>query len=138
MLTSLQLNTLRALANRIIPADNYPNAWEAGVGDYLFKQFAHDLKDSVELYQAGLDGLETEALTTTHTSFVSLSPEAQDVLLHQVETGTVKTQWRTDPAGFFRSAIEHVMEGYYSDPGNGGNRDYIAWNMIGFTAHRQT
>jgi hypothetical protein len=28
--------------------------------------------------------------------------------------------------------VEHSAEGFYSDPGNGGNRDNIAWKMIGF------
>ena len=44
------------------------------------------------------------------------------------------SSWPVDPAEFFRNVIEHVMEGYYSDPGNGGNRDSIAWRMIGFEA----
>jgi gluconate 2-dehydrogenase gamma chain len=26
-----------------------------------------------------------------------------------------------------------TIEGFYSDPGNGGNRDAVAWRMIGFT-----
>ena len=30
------------------------------------------------------------------------------------------------------------MEGYYADPGNGGNRDGIAWQMIGFTGDGMT
>lgn len=30
-----QQRTLPAAVNRIIPADDYPSAWQAGVGDYL-------------------------------------------------------------------------------------------------------
>jgi hypothetical protein len=137
MLTTQQLNTLRAIADRIIPADDYPSAWEAGMSDYLLKQFERDLKGAVELYRAGLDGLDAEALLSMGASFAALSSDAQDTLLRQIETGTVKAIWHTDPASFFRAAIEHVMEGYYSDPGNGGNRNHAAWDMIGFTAHRQ-
>jgi gluconate 2-dehydrogenase gamma chain len=28
--------------------------------------------------------------------------------------------------------VNHTMEGFYSDPGNGGNRDAVSWKMIGF------
>jgi hypothetical protein len=136
MLTTSQLNTLRALANRIIPADAYPSAWEAGVGDYLLNQLERDLKDAVELYRAGLDGLDAEALMSMGASFAALSFDVQDGLLRRIETGTVSAAWRTDPARFFRTAIEHVSEGYYSDPGNGGNRNHASWDMIGFTAYR--
>jgi hypothetical protein len=137
MLTTQQLNTLRAIADRIIPADDSPSAWEAGVGDYLLKQFERDLKDAVDLYRAGLNGLDAEALLSMGASFAALSSDAKDILLRQIETGTVKASWHTDPAPFFQTVIEHVMEGYYSDSGNGGNRNHTAWDMIGFTAHRQ-
>jgi Gluconate 2-dehydrogenase subunit 3 len=133
MLTFVHLKTLQALADRIIPADDFPSAWQAGVGDYLAGQFERDLRDKVELYCDGLDGLESEALQSAGDGFSALSPENQDILLHHIETGEVKTPWRTDPANFFRTVVAHVMEGYYSDPKNGGNRNGVAWQMIGFT-----
>jgi gluconate 2-dehydrogenase gamma chain len=54
------------------------------------------------------------------------------MILSRLEAGQVMLLWPVDPTGFFHMVIEHVMEGYYSDPGNGGNRDLIAWRMIGF------
>jgi gluconate 2-dehydrogenase gamma chain len=62
-----------------------------------------------------------------------LDPSTQDTILGRLEAGQVLTAWPADPTHFFQMVIEHVMEGYYSDPGNGGNRDAIAWRMIGFT-----
>jgi hypothetical protein len=38
-LTELQQQTLRAAVHRIIPSDDYPDAWDAGIGDYLAGQF---------------------------------------------------------------------------------------------------
>jgi len=38
-LTEVQQQTLRAVVNRIIPADDYPGAWEAGIGHYVARQF---------------------------------------------------------------------------------------------------
>jgi hypothetical protein len=129
--TAPQLATLRALVNRIIPADEFPGGWEGGVEGYLRRQFAGDLRPFGETYRAALDALDAEA-RAAGGPFVALSPAEQDRLLARVEQGDVATPWAVDPAAFFRMAVAHVAEGYYSDPGNGGNRNGAAWRMIGF------
>jgi hypothetical protein len=132
MLTETQRATLRALIDRLIPADDFPGGWDAGVGDYLERQFAGDLSDVLDLYRSGLDALEVEARATAGISFSELAPAAQDELLRRVELGEMATDWPVDPAAFFRAAAEHAAEGFYGDPGNGGNRDEVSWRMIGF------
>ena len=118
--------------NRIIPQDDFPNAWEAGVGDYLARQFERDLHAQVETYELGLEALEAESRAVAGQGFTELDASTQDGILNRIETGQVALSWPVDPTEFFHMVIEHVMEGYYSDPGNGGNRDSIAWRMIGF------
>ncbi len=132
MLTESQRATLRALIDRIIPADDFPGGWEAGVGDYLDRQFAGDLCHLLDLYRAGLDALEVEARATAGVNFAELTPDAQDELLRKVELGEVVTDWPIEPAAFFRTVAEHAAEGFYGDPDNGGNRDGVSWRMIGF------
>ena len=132
MLSSIQQATLRALMDRIIPPDDYPGAWEAGVGDYLAGQFKADLRDYEPAYAAGLDALEAEAVLSARASFAALPEVEQDALLRRVEAGDVRHPWPLDPAAFFQTAVLHVVEGYYSNPANGGNRDELAWRMIGF------
>jgi hypothetical protein len=132
MLTETQWATLRALIDRLIPADDYPGGWDAGVGDYLERQFAGDLSDALDLYLSGLDALDVEARTTAGVSFAALAPDAQDDLLRRVEMGDVAIDWPVDPANFFRAATEHAAEGFYGDPANGGNHDGVSWRMIGF------
>jgi gluconate 2-dehydrogenase gamma chain len=119
MLTDIQMSNLRAAMDRVIPADDFPGAWDAGVGDYLARQWQGDLKHLIGSYQAFLDLLEAEALRTQGLSFFKLSPELQDALLKKA------------PA-FLDAFVQHVMEGYYADPGNGGNRDYVSWKMLGY------
>lgn len=133
MLTSTHWNILRSLMNRIIPPDDFPDAWEAGVGNCLARQFERDLHHQVDTYKLGLEALETESQAFAGNSFTDLDPFMQDTILTQLETGQVMALWQVNPTEFFHMVIEHVMEGYYSDPGNGGNRDSIAWKMIGFT-----
>lgn len=132
MLSQEQTTTLQAVVNRMIPPDDWPGGWEAGVGDYLFRQFERDLKSAVETYQQGLDALEAEAQAVYSRSFAQLSEAQQDSLLMQIERGEVQTEWQVVPAAFINMLAHHCAEGFYSDPGNGGNRGEIAWQMIGF------
>ena len=135
MLTSNHWNILRSLMNRIIPQDDFPDAWEAGVGDYLERQFERDLRSQLETYHLGLEALEAESQAFAGKGFTDLDPSAQDVILSRLEAGQVTLSWLVNPTEFINMIIEHVMEGYYSNPGNGGNRDSIAWQMIGFESH---
>jgi hypothetical protein len=132
MLSTRQVDILRAAVNRMIPPDEFPGGWEGGVGDYLFRQFERDLKNVVQTYAQGLDALDAEAQSGHRKPFDELDAETQDSLLSQIELGNVKTAWSVDPRAFIRMVAEHSAEGYYSDPGNGGNRDSASWKMIGF------
>ena len=64
--------------------------------------------------------------------FADLSPSEQDALLTRVEEGDVTSSWPINPKQFFRMAVGHALEGFYADPGNGGNHDGVSWRMIGF------
>lgn len=132
MLSEEQQVILHAVVNRIIPPDDWPGGWEAGVGDYLFRQFERDLAGVIEQYQQGLDALEAEARAGGSPGFAAMDAAAQDALLTRVEQGAVQTEWQTDPAAFVNMLAHHCAEGFYSDPGNGGNRGEVAWKMIGF------
>lgn len=132
MFDSQQLNCLRALLDTIIPEDDFPGAWEAGVGDYLQRQLASDLAELLPTYQAWLADLDDEARAQHGADFAGIGQVQRTTLLAKIEQGAVEADWQIEPASVFRQIIEHCAEGYYSDPGNGGNRDGIAWRMIGF------
>ena len=119
LLNSRQTQTLQALVSCIIPADDYPNGWDAGVGEYL----AHLLTREPSLLFAYLTGLE--ALEAEAPDYSALPAPAKNALLARLEQ---------DPQRgvFFRLLVTQVMEGFYADPGSGGNRDGIAWQMIGY------
>jgi hypothetical protein len=127
-----RIATLRALLDSLIPPDDAPGAWDAGVGDYLARQFAGDLAGEREHYAVGLDALDAEARFRHGMAFAALAPRVRAEVLRQLEQDATATAWPIDAAAFVRAAAEHAAEGYYSDPGNGGNRDGVAWRMIGF------
>jgi hypothetical protein len=132
MLSQQQARCLQAVVDRIVPADDYPSGWEAGVGDYLLRQLGGDLAPRLSAYRRGLDALDEEARLAAGRLFADLDPARQDEILVWIEAGEIAAAWPINPILWFRMLVEHVMEGYYGDPGNGGNRDAVSWRMIGF------
>jgi hypothetical protein len=130
--TPEQHDTLRAAIDRMIPVDEFPGGWEAGAGDYLFRQLDGDLRELLPLYRDGLDELDAEARAVFATPFAALTMEQQDMLLTRADFGAPILRNPGLLQRFVRILAAHSAEGYYSDPGNGGNRDRVAWNMIGF------
>ena len=144
MLDQHQLQTLEALVDAIIPPDDYPGGWEAGVGDYLLRQFDGDLAEMLPGYRRFLDRLERDAQSVYGASFAAMSPSQRAEMLQELEKEhvvdddifkrlkTADNLKDLEGAAFFAGVIEHCGEGFYSDPGNGGNRDGVAWQMVGF------
>lgn len=124
--------TLRAALDRIIPPDDFPSAWDAGVGNYIERQLAGDLRDLAPAMAAGLRALDAEARLTEHVPFAALATVRQDAVLERIERGDVQATWSTPPSAFFARLVKLAAEGYYGDPGNGGNRDEAAWRMVGY------
>ncbi|SRR6266498_4427734 len=131
-LTGEQQEILRAVVDRIIPPDDYPGAWQAGVGNYLARQFEGDLQPVLEDYCAGLTALEAEAVARFRQSFILLTGEEQDFVLRRIEAGEVLTSWDVSPSRFFNLLVNTTAEGFYSDQEQGGNRERVSWAMTGF------
>ena len=115
------------IIDRIIPADDFPSASGAGVHDYLQRQLDGDLQPLRPLFLEGLAAIDAEASARHGSAFGRLDADQQDALLRQIESGPDGPARR-----LFVRLIDLAHEGYYADPGNGGNRDGIAWKMIGF------
>ena len=132
MLSDRQMTCLQALVDTIIPADDFPGGWEAGVGDYLIRQLNSDLASQLTMYRIWFDMLDAEARAKNDKDFADLSLDERTALLESIEKGGVKAVWALDPVACFALIVEHCTEGYYSDPGNGGNLDAVSWAMVGF------
>src|SRR5205809_4677651 len=104
-LTEQQQQTLRSAVDRIIPPDDYPGAWESGVGDYLARQFESDLRPVFDDYCTGLTALEAESAARFQQSFSQLSSEDQDSVLALIEAGEVLTTWDVAPLRFFKLLV---------------------------------
>ena len=124
--------TLRAVVDCLIPPDDFPGAYDAGVCGYLKRLFRTDLASQADLFRAGIEGIEAEALARFNTAFADLTPEQQISTLAAIESGDVKTTWSISRSRFFEMLVNTTAEGFYSDPQQGGNRNGVAWAMTGF------
>jgi gluconate 2-dehydrogenase gamma chain len=90
------------------------------------------LRPMVASYCAGLTSLEAESVSRYQQSFNLLSDEDQYTLLRFVEAGAVLTTWDVAPPFFFSLLVNTTVEGFYSDPEQGGNRNAVSWTMTSF------
>ena len=112
---------LTAAIDRIIPEDDFPSASQAGVMDYIHRILSREAASFEPALVQLLGDIETTAHNTVGRPFADLSDDQQDAVLRMFES---------QPA--FQRLISLTNEGFYADPGNGGNRDSISWKMIGY------
>jgi hypothetical protein len=128
----MNTETLRAVVDCLIPPDDFPGAYDAGVGDYIEQLFQTDLADHAEFFRAGIEAIDAEALARYDAPFAVLTPDQQISILKDIEAGAVKRSWPVAPSRFFGMLVNITAEGYYSDPQQGGNRGCVSWIMTGF------
>ena len=120
--------TYRAFADRIVPPDDYPGAWDAGAGDFLALQLAGDLAHLTDRVASALGALEAAARRRSGARYAVLDPATQDAVIVSLETSTDEH----DRSGV-TLLIGLTLEGYYANPENGGNHGEASWKMIGYT-----
>jgi len=125
--------TLGAACDRIVPPDEDPGASQAGVVTFVDRQLATRERGRLGFWRAGLRGLDAAARRRHGKPFVDLGEDAQVALLRETETGGgEKADWGdVDPREFFDELRSHAMMGFYGDPRHGGNKDRVAWKMLG-------
>jgi gluconate 2-dehydrogenase gamma chain len=146
---------IEAACERLIPADEHgAGALAAGVPNYLDKQLAGAWGAGERLYRSGpwvagskSQGYQlpftpaelfhhalraiTHELDSHRTPFPKMTAEAQDAYLKSLEGGSADLNGVPSGA-FFNMLLQMTIEGFFSDPVYGGNRDMVAWRMIGF------
>jgi gluconate 2-dehydrogenase gamma chain len=68
-------------------------------------------------------------------AFADLSATDKDAALNALESGDLKLDG-ADGKAFFEQAIKDIQMGFFADPIYGGNRDMVAWKMIGYPGAR--
>jgi gluconate 2-dehydrogenase gamma chain len=120
VLTNAEAETLEAICEQIIPADQDPGAAWAGVVKFIDKQLAGYYREHRQKYRAGI----SEADSRAGGNFAKAAPEKQLEILKKMEKDE-------STKAFFALVVSHTMQGFYGNPRHGGNRDYCGWRMLG-------
>jgi len=114
--------TLIALCEQIIPADQDPGARQAETAHYIDRQMLLQFQEFGRIYRDGLAQIDRASRAGHQKRFIELSAVEQTALLAIFER---------EHAAFFRLAVTHTMQGFYGNPRHGGNRDAASWRMLG-------
>ncbi|MCU1338682.1 MAG: rane-bound D-gluconate 2-dehydrogenase small subunit [Bryobacterales bacterium] len=125
-LTPAQMKTLEAFIDRLIPSDDLgPGAVEAGAHIYIDRVLAGPNANEKDSFVQGLEAMDAYAKKTHGAALAELSAEKRD----QVLTEMLNTQ-------FFNRARRLTLEGMFSDPYYGGNKNFAGWDLIRYPGPR--
>lgn len=152
---------IEAACERLIPTDAAGSgAAAAGVAGYLDRQLAGAWGRGALLYREGSwqpgsptppSGLAPapaasfrlalgslmRRLERCGTEFSRLPAAAQDALLASLESGSVELPG-VPATAFFAALLTMTVEGFFSNPLHGAQRDRIAWRVGGFAGAHAT
>jgi gluconate 2-dehydrogenase gamma chain len=152
---------MEALVARLIPKDDLgPGALEAGAAIFIDRQLAGAFGAAQRWYMQGPwgDGTKSQGYQTRYTpaelyraaikdidqycgqkyagkTFAKLSVAEQDEVITALEKGTAKLD-KVKGDAFFTMVQQNTVEGFFSDPIYGGNRDMVGWKLIGLPGAR--
>lgn len=86
----------------------------------------------IELYAAGLRALDDDARQQGATGFSALESALQSDAVGRLEAGRLEAIEPAAGRAFFAQVREHVLEGLFTDPRHGGNRDRAGWRWLGY------
>jgi gluconate 2-dehydrogenase gamma chain len=146
---------LESAVDRLIPPDDrWPGARQAGVVNYIDLQMAGAWGRGELLYRHGpfragtpSQGFQLEytpaelfrrSISAINTHFAAqgkafdqLPPVEQDSYLASLEKGGIDLDGVPCNV-FFELLLKHTVEGFFSDPIYGGNKNKVGWRMLGF------
>src|SRR5262245_17039253 len=135
-LTAADARTLEAIVARLIPSDaRSSGALEAGAARYIDRALGDALASSRAAYTAGLAALDAHARGAAGKPFADLDADKQDAVLRDLEQNVAKG-FTPSASAFFELVLGHTLEGTFSDPYYGGNKDFIGWELIGYPGLR--
>jgi gluconate 2-dehydrogenase gamma chain len=146
-----------AAVSRLIPADDLgPGAKETGVTAFLDRQLAGSYGNAqrwymqgpwnegtpsqgyqsrltpAQSYRAAIKAIDAYCRKTFgNKAFAALVENQQDEVLTKLEKGEIELEGVKSKT-FFEDFLQNTIEGFFSDPIYGGNRDMAGWKLIGF------
>ena len=85
-----------------------------------------------QLYRAGIEATNAHCAKTYGKSFDRLTEAQAEEVLVGLSTAQINFDSGLPVRVFWTTLYQSVMEGMFSDPIYGGNRDKAGWKLIGF------
>lgn len=121
-----QMKTLVAFIDRLIPHDELgPGAVEAGAQIYIDRVLAGPNANEKASFIQGLAAVDEYAKRVHGASLAELSAEKRDQVLNEMMDSP-----------FFNRARRLTLEGMFSDPYYGGNKNFAGWDLIRYPGPR--
>jgi gluconate 2-dehydrogenase gamma chain len=152
-----EVEFFKAAMDTLIPADELtPSGTDCGLVVFIDRQLAGGFGNGARLYRQGpflpakpelgyqlslspreffRAGVEETNAWTTKTygkEFDRLTPAQREEAFEAVEAGKADFKGGFTSGFFFDQLLQLTMEGFFADPMYGGNKDKVAWKMIGF------
>jgi gluconate 2-dehydrogenase gamma chain len=128
-----QAATIAAFTERLMPdAPGKPGAREAGVLNYIDLALAGAYADLQDFYRRGIAQIDGYCRATYKKAFAQLDSGQQDEVIAALEQGKASGFGWPTAQEFFNIVRTHTMEGMFSDPIYGGNRDFAGWRLVSF------
>src|ERR1700704_1777890 len=148
---------VEALVDHMVPADQYtPKGTDLGLNTYIDRALAGGWgkgdrlymqgpwKPGVpsqgyqlpltpaQLYRAGIEATNAYCAKTYRKSFDRLDEQQREEVLVGLSTAKITFDSGLPVRVFWSTVYQTVMEGMFSDPIYGGNRNKAGWKLIGF------
>ena len=155
-LTAPEAAFIEAAVDRMIPPDSLtPGGTDCGVATFIDRQLAgawgsgdrmymqgpwqkgaptqgyQSPLTPAEFFRAGIAATNAYCRKTFQKEFDRLTVDQQVKVLQDMEQGRAIFD---EPSAqeFFNLLLATTMQGFFGDPVYGGNRDKVAWKMVGF------
>jgi len=135
-LTASERQTLDAFVDRLVPKDELgPGALEMGATNYIDLSLADYLASEKPSFVEGLAAVDAYARAQHDTRFADLTAEKKDALLTAMENGNA-SGFTPNSRVFFNRVRRLTLEGMFSDPYYGGNKNFAGWDLIRYPGPR--
>ena len=124
--------SLELATSRILPTDDLPGAREANVIGFIDRQLAlpHLAVFKTEVLM-GVGVLDALTRARFERDFADVGDGERDQVLTALAAGD-GTMSGFSAAHFFDVLFTLTLEGAFSDPVHGGNRDQAGWTLLGY------
>lgn len=121
-----------AIAEQIIPSDEWPGGRDSGVTNYIDKQLTGPFVRFQTNYRKGINAIKETCINRYRKNFEEMEWYDQTLFIEEMEAGKMEEpEWEKGfDSAFFKMVRDHSMQAYYGSPVHGGNKNKMSYKMM--------